>query len=790
MSSLIALLLEVSIDDLRRQFVDSGRIRPTVFEKIVSSCGNKSAYATWMCKRYVEGNLGNEGYTEAEWVEAFKTFEKFKNKFDKKDINQYKTKEDVNAFLAKVAEIQEDEKLKKVNVDKFKIGAVEADGKGYLIYKLPKGEEQNYPVSIALGRTDHEALGSSGWCTASGKTDTYWRSHINRDDIYIFINPKDRKFDKYQLQYGYHDSRLFNIKDRPLSDDEIIPFIPFYIFLHEHEGRPLPNCIKDIVDSVNLFSKAKLEDLQVQDNIYVLDPRSRNCRDFIVPVSRDILGVPVTDVAVLKEISKNLRRGDMFVFSRYGGRWCSIVFNLSNKKFYSSYITDVPALESTVNLYNLLERARVENPESHEDLYSLFRDMVQAVQGSTGISIPGRFKLAWEEDTLHALDYFKKGVKGKITYYVIPSEEEPAKAFVELGLGPRDKIPGGVGILKQGDDVVLLWDVERESHRHKITRYTKGAVNLRNSYNPDVIYEMYKTLREFDSSIVYPDNIAIIQSIKEGGAFDEYKIPTMGKASKLYEVPRAVLEVLSQAYAMPAPTGSRGVLLGYIGKFQFLVDISTGAFTINGRWANSNSVSFIESIPGLGKTLVEIYRHYGLDYLSGNLGKWVDKHQDEIAYGEDDEENSEGGGESGDSERPRTLAQLPRGSILEMVDSAVEARMVGNYKIRIKVGTIDVKVTAENCLHGSWSDFEDVLRRLSSRMLSDAVSCAQDLGGEISDVYLFRNYETWNGFFIVKDSRGTIQKVYSRNGSWNMGATCKVYSSHDGFELKVQITRV
>ena len=116
MSSLITLLLEVSIDDLRRQFVDSGRIRPTVFEKIVSSCGNKSAYATWMCKRYVEGNLGNEGYTEAEWIEAFKTFEKFKNKFDKKDINQYKTQEDVNAFLTKVAEIQNYDTIEKLYV--------------------------------------------------------------------------------------------------------------------------------------------------------------------------------------------------------------------------------------------------------------------------------------------------------------------------------------------------------------------------------------------------------------------------------------------------------------------------------------------------------------------------------------------------------------------------------------------------------------------------------------------------------------------------------------------------
>ena len=788
MSSLITLLLEVSIDDLKRQFVDSGRIRPVVFEKIVSRCGNKSAYATWMCKRYVEGNLGNEGYTDEEWIEAFKTFEKFKNKFDKKDINQYKTQEDVNAFLTKVAEIQEEEKLKKINVDKFKIGAVEADGKGYLVYKLPKGEEQNYPVSIALGRTDHEALGSSGWCTASGKTDIYWRNHINKDDIYIFINPRDRKFDKYQLQYGYYDSRLFNIKDRPLSEDEIVPFVSFYLFLHEHEGRPLPDYIQDIMGSVNLDSEARLEDLQVQDNIYVLDPRSQNCRDLIVPLARDILGMSVTDA--WRKISKNVRRNDMFIFSRYGRRWCSIAFNLSSKEFYSSYITDAPALESTVNLYNLLERARAESPESHEDLYFLFRDMVQAVQESAGISIPVRFKLTWEEDTFHTLDYFKKGVKGKITYYVIPSEEEPARAFVELRLRPRGRIPGGMGILKQGDEVVLLWDVERERQRPKISRFTKGTPNPRTSYNPDVIYEMYKTLREFDSSVIYPDSVAIIQGIKEGGAFDEYEIPTIGEASKLYEVPRAVLAELSQAYAIPAPTGNRGVLLGYIKKFQFLVDIGTGAFTINGRWANSNSVSFIESIPGLGKTLVEIYRHYGLDYFSGNLGRWVDKHQAEISDDEDGEENSEGGDESGDSERSRALAQLPRGSILEMVDSAVEAQMVENYRVKIKVGSTDAEFTAENCLHGSWSDFEDVLRGTHSRMLRDAISWAQDSGGEISDVYLFRNQEIWNGFFVVKNSRGIIQKVYRRRGTWEMGATCEVYSSYGRFKLKMQITRI
>ena len=47
------LLLEVSIDQLKTQFVDTGKITDSEFTEIVDSAGGRSAYATWLTKQVV-----------------------------------------------------------------------------------------------------------------------------------------------------------------------------------------------------------------------------------------------------------------------------------------------------------------------------------------------------------------------------------------------------------------------------------------------------------------------------------------------------------------------------------------------------------------------------------------------------------------------------------------------------------------------------------------------------------------------------------------------------------------
>ena len=45
------MLNEVAIDQLRTQYVDSGKMPSTVFDKVIDAANKKSAYATWLAKR-------------------------------------------------------------------------------------------------------------------------------------------------------------------------------------------------------------------------------------------------------------------------------------------------------------------------------------------------------------------------------------------------------------------------------------------------------------------------------------------------------------------------------------------------------------------------------------------------------------------------------------------------------------------------------------------------------------------------------------------------------------------
>lgn len=98
-------LNEASIEQLQQQFVDTGKISSKYFEDIKKASNNRGAYATWLVKKITDKIIKTEDIYK--YKNYFEIFDKYKNKFPYKDINQYKTKQDVESFIRKSTEISD-----------------------------------------------------------------------------------------------------------------------------------------------------------------------------------------------------------------------------------------------------------------------------------------------------------------------------------------------------------------------------------------------------------------------------------------------------------------------------------------------------------------------------------------------------------------------------------------------------------------------------------------------------------------------------------------------------------
>lgn len=203
------LIIEVSIDQLKSQFVDSGKLDSKVFDEIVSASNNDSSLATWLTARVAgtkkEPNPSIKAEDVYKWEDYFKIFKRRKQDYPSPDINSYKTSKDIQNFLKVTMDLKNKEKAdpsqqKGVQKsDKFaelKIGEVD----GYSVYKIPKGAKDMFNVSCELGS-------GTEWCTSTGKTSNYFNQYISQGPLYIFDNGKG---DKYQFHY---ESEQFMDKD-------------------------------------------------------------------------------------------------------------------------------------------------------------------------------------------------------------------------------------------------------------------------------------------------------------------------------------------------------------------------------------------------------------------------------------------------------------------------------------------------------------------------------------------------------------------------------------------------
>ena len=245
-SDLFQLLSEnARVDFLRNKYVEGEDriIIADVFNRLVDAdpTSNKK-YLTWIINQYIKNvakvigrdklkKLDNQYWRAVNtFTEDLPTlesslslFDRYKNKYPKKDINQYSIPE-LNAATVEVEDkLTDDEKAApgehRFSADEskfpeYKIGKVE----GFTVWKMPQKDNAAEGAACELGQ-------NTSWCTRNGAFKTYNR----RDPLYIFIG----RGTKYQFHFSdnqFKDRVDGDMKNGPLKD-------AFLKFLEDYEGR-------------------------------------------------------------------------------------------------------------------------------------------------------------------------------------------------------------------------------------------------------------------------------------------------------------------------------------------------------------------------------------------------------------------------------------------------------------------------------------------------------------------------------------------------------------------------
>ena len=226
--------MEVSIEQLRTQFVDTGKITPKTFEDIISASANKSAYATWLVSRVAQGMIQPEDVYK--FKDYIAVFNRRKREYETPDLAAIKDEQALDAFINTSVKLLDKERedvstakgvSKKDKYAEFKIGEVD----GYTVYKLPKGRTDLYGASCELGS-------GTEWCTATGKTDSMFLQYIERGPLYIFDNGQQK------YQFSYETNQFMDKRDRNVNiigDPKKV--YPLFKFIEDYGGPAVPERI-------------------------------------------------------------------------------------------------------------------------------------------------------------------------------------------------------------------------------------------------------------------------------------------------------------------------------------------------------------------------------------------------------------------------------------------------------------------------------------------------------------------------------------------------------------------
>lgn len=210
----ISMIQELSLEQLKQQWVDSGKMKPELFDEIVGQT-TKPAYVAWLIKNVSEKAIQEEDVYK--WGDYIKYFDRFKVNFPKQDINQYKgrigveelqrlitTHQTERAALVKRSGAEGEmgknlispEDIRKLAGVRIKfLGSVD----GYQVFEVPQSakSEQAYKVyKNTLGRCKN---GDKIHICTVGSYEHYL-SHLEKGTLYVFFNLSD-PLSPYQFHY-------------------------------------------------------------------------------------------------------------------------------------------------------------------------------------------------------------------------------------------------------------------------------------------------------------------------------------------------------------------------------------------------------------------------------------------------------------------------------------------------------------------------------------------------------------------------------------------------------------
>jgi hypothetical protein len=210
------LLLEDRIDFLKNQYKDRLNTNHDAlaqhhdsdavidhFSQHADPSGTKQ-HTDWILKQYQKGKIRQEDHPRIHT--ALSNFEKYKPRLLRKDINQYRSLNDledsVQPHLGKASSGKDQKALDKSDAEKLH------DENGFKVYHL---KSRNAACHYGKG---------TKWCTAAENNNMF--DHYNSDGPVYYIEGKDNNGEKKKFQFHFESNQFMNDKDEEINLGEFI----------------------------------------------------------------------------------------------------------------------------------------------------------------------------------------------------------------------------------------------------------------------------------------------------------------------------------------------------------------------------------------------------------------------------------------------------------------------------------------------------------------------------------------------------------------------------------------